>query len=54
VERCDSKRSDERKSLSGVEQRGLDGARVMIYRCRVEELSGVMAALIVGQSRSVR
>jgi hypothetical protein len=36
-------------SLSGVEQRGLDDGRVMIYRCRAEELSGVMVALIVGR-----
>jgi hypothetical protein len=52
VEQCDSKRIDERKSLSGMEQRGLDNGRVMIYRCRVEELS-VMVAPIVGRSRSM-
>jgi hypothetical protein len=41
-------------SLSDVERRGLDDGRVMIYRCRAEELSGVAVALIVGRPRSVR
>jgi hypothetical protein len=41
-------------SLSGVEQRGLDACRVMIYMCRAEELSGVLVALTVGWTRSVR
>jgi hypothetical protein len=29
-------------SLSGVEQWGLDGVRVIFYSCRAEELSGVV------------
>jgi hypothetical protein len=41
-------------SLSGVVQRDLDVGRVMIYRCRAEELSGIVVALIVGWTRSVR
>jgi hypothetical protein len=40
-------------SLSGMEQRGLDSIRVMFYRCRAEELSGVVVALTVGRSRSI-
>jgi hypothetical protein len=35
-------------SLSSVEQRGLDGGRMMTYNCRAKELSGVVVALIVG------
>jgi hypothetical protein len=44
VERCDSERIDngESQTLSGVEQQGLDGGRVMIYRRRAEEPSGVV------------
>jgi hypothetical protein len=41
-------------SLGGVERRGLDDGRVMIYRCRAKELSSIVVALIVGRSRSVR
>jgi hypothetical protein len=41
-------------SLIGMEQRGLDAGRVMVYRCRVEELSGVVVTLTVGLTRSVR
>jgi hypothetical protein len=41
-------------SLSGVEQRSIDAGRVMIYRCREEELFGIMVALAVGWTRSVR
>jgi hypothetical protein len=40
--------------LSGVEQRGLDASRMMIYRCRAKELAGVVVALIIGWTRSVR
>jgi hypothetical protein len=40
-------------SLGGVGQRGLDSGRVMIYRCRAVELSGVMVALRAGRSRPV-
>jgi hypothetical protein len=31
--------------LSGVEQQGLDAGRMMIYRCRVEELDKVGALI---------
>jgi hypothetical protein len=41
-------------SLSGVEQRGLDAGRVMVYRSRAGELSGIVVALTVGLKRSVR
>jgi hypothetical protein len=41
-------------SLSGVEQRGLDGIPVMFYKCMAEELFGVMVALILGRSSSMR
>jgi hypothetical protein len=41
-------------SLSRVEQRGLDASHVMIYRYRAEELSGVVVALTVGWTRSMR
>jgi hypothetical protein len=41
-------------TLSDVEQHGLDAGHVMVYMCRVEELSGVVVALIVGRTRSVR
>jgi hypothetical protein len=41
-------------SLSSVVQRDLDAGRVMIYRCRAEELSGVVVALTIGWTRSVR
>jgi hypothetical protein len=41
-------------SVSGMEQRGLNGGRVMIYRRKMEELSGVGVALTAGQSWSVR
>jgi hypothetical protein len=41
-------------SLSGMEQRGLDGIPVIFYKCRAEELSDVVVALIVGRSSSVR
>jgi hypothetical protein len=37
-----------------MEQRGLDADHVMVYRSRAEELSGVMVALTVGLTRSVR
>jgi hypothetical protein len=40
-------------SLSGVEQRGLDGGRVMIYRRKTEELYGVVVTLTAGWSKSV-
>jgi hypothetical protein len=46
VERCDSEHIDDGES----HQRDLDGGRVKIYRCRAEELSGVVVALIVGRS----
>jgi hypothetical protein len=35
--------------LSGVEQRGLNGGQLMIYRRRSEELSGVVVALKMGE-----
>jgi hypothetical protein len=41
-------------SLSGMEQRGLDRNRVMIYSCKAEEMSSGVVALVVGRSRSVR
>jgi hypothetical protein len=41
-------------SLISVEHRGLDGVCMRFYRCRAEELSGVMVALTVGRSRSMR
>jgi hypothetical protein len=41
-------------SLCSMEQRGLDGGRMMIYRRRVEEPSGVVVALTVSQARLVR
>jgi hypothetical protein len=31
-----------------VEQQSLDAIRVMVYRCRAEELFGVVVALTVG------
>jgi hypothetical protein len=37
-----------------MRQWGLDAGRVMIYRCRAEELSSVVVALTVGWTRSVR
>jgi hypothetical protein len=40
-------------SLISVEQRGLDGVCMRFYRCRAEELSGVVVALTVGRSRSM-
>jgi hypothetical protein len=55
VERCVSKRIDydESHALSGVEQRGRGTGRMMIYRCRAEELSGIVVALTLGWTRSV-
>jgi hypothetical protein len=41
-------------SLCGMEQWGLDGSRMMIYRRRVEEPSGVVVALTASRARSVR
>jgi hypothetical protein len=41
-------------SLSGVEQRRLNDGRVMVYRCRAEELAGVVVALTIGLTRSMR
>jgi hypothetical protein len=41
-------------SLSGMEQQGLGVGCVMIYRCRTEELFGVVVALTVAWTRSVR
>jgi hypothetical protein len=41
-------------SLNGVEQRGLDSGRMMIYRRMTEDLSGIVVALTAGQSRLVR
>jgi hypothetical protein len=40
-------------SLSSVELQGLGAGRVMIYRCRTEELFGIMVALTIGWTRSV-
>jgi light-regulated signal transduction histidine kinase (bacteriophytochrome) len=37
-----------------VEQRGLDFDRVMVYRCGGDELTGVVVALTVGWTRSMR
>jgi hypothetical protein len=41
-------------SLSGMEQRGIDGGHMMIYMCRVEEPSGVVVMLTASRARSVR
>jgi hypothetical protein len=48
VERCVSERIDD-----GESQQGLDNSRVMVYKCMVEELSGVVVALTVGLTRLV-
>jgi hypothetical protein len=48
VERYVSERID-----NGESQRGLDDGRVMVYKCMVDELSGVVVALTVGLTRLV-
>jgi hypothetical protein len=40
--------------LRSGEQRGLKAGRMMVYWCRVEELSAIMVALTVGLTSSVR
>jgi hypothetical protein len=35
-------------SLSGVEQRGVDAGRVIVYRSRAKELFGIVVTLTVG------
>jgi hypothetical protein len=39
--------------LSSGEQRGLEAGRMMVYRCKAEELSGIVVALIVVLTSSV-